>query len=457
MTRSFLGTAPALAAALWLGGAASQSTAQSVVDTAVDSASDAAAGANASTGVADTATDAAGSTQASTDTSTSTDSATSTPSTVTSPSSDTAAVATGQTEARSDTQPQADASATADTNAATATDSATQTPPAESSIQAGASTDAAVDASADPNATQPDNAVPGAATDATVQGQAGVNTNTQAGAQVGAQQNLEAGLQFGQATDRGLAINTIARENFFYNSGLRRGDVIVSYAGRPIRSHADFRRWVVYQPGQRVPVIVLREGRPQTIYVTYQQRRPGFENQAGYSQSPSGAYLGVSFDPQNPGQARIRSVNPGSPAERAGLRPGDVIVALNGNQVGGSQDVIRTVASMQPGQPLDVAVSRQVVLGNRPGVAQAATYAPDATYQDPATVRAVPTIPAPQAAVDAAVDTGAYVGRDAAAGGARFDNTPARAGDTDRDGRVLDADGRVGPVEGRAVLPRRRN
>src|SRR5688572_14747779 len=81
MTRSFLGTAPALAAALWLVGAASQSTAQSVVDTTVDSASDTAAGANASTGVADTATDAGSSTEAST----STESATSTPSTVTSP------------------------------------------------------------------------------------------------------------------------------------------------------------------------------------------------------------------------------------------------------------------------------------------------------------------------------------------------------------------------------------
>ncbi|MBA3483051.1 MAG: PDZ domain-containing protein [Pirellulales bacterium] len=454
MTRSFLGTAPALAAALWLGGAASQSTAQSVVDTAVDSSSDTAAGANASTGAADTATDAGSSTEASTEASTSTESSTNAPSTVTSPSSDTAAIATGQTDVRSDAQPQADASATADTSAAASTGSGTQTPPAESSIQAGASTDAAVDASADPNAAQPDNATPGAGSaDATVQGQAGVNTNTQAGVQ----QNLATGLQFGQATDRGLAINTIARDHFFYNSGIRQGDVLVSYAGRPIRSDADFRQWAVYQPGQRVPVVVLREGRPQTIYVTYQQR-PGVEHQAGYAQSHSGAYLGVSFDPQDSSQARIRSVNPGSPAERAGLRPGDVIHALNGNHIGGSQDVIRAVASMQPGQPLDVAVSRQVMLGNRPGVAQAATYAPDAIYQDPGTtVRAVPTIPAPQAAADAAVDTGAYVGRDAATGGERFDNTPARAGDTDRDGRLLDADGRVGPVEGRAVLPRRRN
>jgi hypothetical protein len=97
-------------------------------------------------------------------------------------------------------------------------------------------------------------------------------------------------------------------------------------------------------------------------------------------------------------------------------------------------------------------------LGQRPGVAQAAAYTPGAVSQGPVTTaRAVPTIPAPPIA-GAAVDTDAYVEPGATVpGGGRYDNTPARAGDVDRDGRLLDDDGRVGPVEGRAILPRRRN
>jgi serine protease Do len=163
----------------------------------------------------------------------------------------------------------------------------------------------------------------------------------------------------------------------------------------------------------------------------------------------------VTFDAQSPQQAIVRTATPGSPAERAGIRPGDVIFAMNGNQVGGSQDVIRIVASMQPGQPIDVAISRQVVLGSRPAVAQAA-YSADARIQDsvaPQTVPAIPTAPTPAVAGSATVDADAGV----VPGSGRFDNTPARAGDVDRDGRLLDADGRVGPVEGRAILPRRRN
>jgi predicted metalloprotease with PDZ domain len=327
------------------------------------------------------------------------------------------------------------------------------------------SADANVDANATLNTSQPENQIQSSDAarvegstnvDASLQRQAGVN----AGAQAATQQNLQAGLDFGQATDRGLAINSIARNHFFYNSGLRQGDVLMSYGGRPIRSQADFGRWVMYQPGQRVPVVVLREGRPQTIYVVYEQQH-GIQHQAAYA--PGGAYLGVTFDPQNPRQAVVRTVNPGSPAEQAGIRPGDVIFAVNGSQVAGSQDVIRVVSSMQPGEAIDVAVLRQIVLGSRPGVAQAATYAPDVRIEQRAVATqppAVPTVPAPAPvnAGSASVDTGAYVENGAVVPGAgRFDNTPARAGDADRDGRLLDADGRVGPAEGRAVLPRRRN
>ena len=73
--------------------------------------------------------------------------------------------------------------------------------------------------------------------------------------------------KFGRSTDRGLAIATLVTDSIFYRSGLRNGDVIVSYNGRRIRSQDDFGRYVVYQRGQRVPVVVYRNGREETIYV----------------------------------------------------------------------------------------------------------------------------------------------------------------------------------------------
>jgi hypothetical protein len=450
MKLNFLWSTPALAAALWLGGSALSASAQSIDaggEAAAGAATDAAAGSAADTGAAATTTDTAAGAAGAADASA---------------TSSGAADASAATDASADTDTvQPSAQSTISGEAATSADAQTATPPAQPSASADISADAAAATSPSaaaqpqtPGATSPDAAATaGTEVDASIQG----DPNLRAGAQIDAQRNLnlQQGLQFGQATDRGLAINTIARDHFFFNSGLRSGDTLVSYAGRPIRSQADFNRWVVFQPGQRVPVVVLRNGRPQTIHVVYQQQQ-SLEHQAGYAPAAGGAYLGVTFDAQNPQQAIVRTVSPGSPAERAGIRPGDAIFAVNGNQVGGSQDVIRIVSSMQPGEPIDVAISRQVVLGSRPGVAQAAAYSPDVRIQGsvaPQPAPAVPAVPAPAVVGDTTVDDDAV----AVPGSGRFDNTPARAGDVDRDGRLLDADGRVGPVEGRAILPRRRN
>jgi putative serine protease PepD len=83
-------------------------------------------------------------------------------------------------------------------------------------------------------------------------------------------------------------------------------------------------------------------------------------------------YLGVSSAP-HPAGARIRTVNPGSPAERAGLRPGDVITRVDGRAVRDPEDVSRAISSKEPGDLIGVTVlragrerSEKVELGTRP-------------------------------------------------------------------------------------------
>jgi C-terminal processing protease CtpA/Prc len=46
-----------------------------------------------------------------------------------------------------------------------------------------------------------------------------------------------------------------------------------------------------------------------------------------------GPVIGVDLDPKSTDGARVRDVSPGGPAEEAGIRAGDVIVSVNGNDV----------------------------------------------------------------------------------------------------------------------------
>ena len=91
--------------------------------------------------------------------------------------------------------------------------------------------------------------------------------------------DLRVGIRFGRATDRGLTIDHIDRNSFYHNSGFRRGDVIISVHGRPVRNDADFMRFFVLEQGQRVPIVVLRDYRRETIYVEY---RDVAQNQCGF-------------------------------------------------------------------------------------------------------------------------------------------------------------------------------
>ena len=56
-----------------------------------------------------------------------------------------------------------------------------------------------------------------------------------------------------------------------------------------------------------------------------------------------------------PAGAYVGQVTPGSAAERAGLREGDVIVTLGGMAVHGVADLERALAAVVPGQAVEIA------------------------------------------------------------------------------------------------------
>ena len=75
------------------------------------------------------------------------------------------------------------------------------------------------------------------------------------------------------------------------------------------------------------------------------------------SSSTSGAYLGVSLSDADNG-AQITDVGPGTPADKAGLAVGDVITAIDGQDVGGASDLVAAVRSHKSGDKIQLTVAR---------------------------------------------------------------------------------------------------
>jgi regulator of sigma E protease len=134
-------------------------------------------------------------------------------------------------------------------------------------------------------------------------------------------------------------------------AGLRSGDAVLSIDGRPVKYWEDVDRAVAASEGRALEMVVKRGEATQTFVVTPQRTT---------TQDPilreSKEVLDVGVGPQSVPQ--ISSVNPGSPAEKAGLQPGDVVLAIGGKRVFTAEDLVQAIRS-RPGQATPIEIERE--------------------------------------------------------------------------------------------------
>ena len=169
-------------------------------------------------------------------------------------------------------------------------------------------------------------------------------------------------------TRDGALISGVAEDGAAARAGMRPGDVVISYDGRPVRRSEDLVAMVTgTAPGTSVPVRVMRRGTEQTLNVTIDELDLEAENLlAGGDERPSrppepetsrgfGMELGA-VTPQAQKElelddtrgALITGITPGSPAARRLVR-GDVIVAVNDQPVATAREANEILSKIPSG------------------------------------------------------------------------------------------------------------
>jgi serine protease Do len=137
-------------------------------------------------------------------------------------------------------------------------------------------------------------------------------------------------------------------------AGFKDGDVIVEFNGNEIRDSRHLKN-VVGQtaPGRKIMVSVIRDGNMETLTATLKEI-PGEELASASIENPDSKerLVGVGVTdidpdvrrqlelPKNVEGVLVTEVTPGSPASKAGLKKGDVILEIDRKKVASTKDAI---------------------------------------------------------------------------------------------------------------------
>lgn len=203
--------------------------------------------------------------------------------------------------------------------------------------------------------------------------------------------------KFGLSSVRGVAVEKVVENSPAAAAGLQVGDVILKFNGEDVTSARKLTRLIgEVAPDHQAKITVLRRGREQDVTATLGKRPepkfadgnfllrtpmppmapmpnlrdfprgemprlfsvPGGDGEALIWRSGEGRVIGVGVTPLTKQLAShygvesgvlINEVRENSPAAKAGLKAGDIIVGVDGKAVKGQFDVIKAVTAKKEG------------------------------------------------------------------------------------------------------------
>jgi serine protease Do len=180
--------------------------------------------------------------------------------------------------------------------------------------------------------------------------------------------------------DVGVLVNDVEDDSPAEKAGIQEGDIIIQYDGKAISNTGSLIRKVrATDPGEKVDIGVVRKGREVTVTATIDEKstthgywfEPGNKGEQRLlkGEEEGGGWLGIHlqnltvqlgeyFGISDGEGALVTEVIDDSPAEKAGLKAGDVIVSYGGDEIDGAEELIDAVRESEKGEDVEIEIMR---------------------------------------------------------------------------------------------------
>jgi len=201
-------------------------------------------------------------------------------------------------------------------------------------------------------------------------------------------QDLDPELKDYHEVEYGVLISNLAGGGPAEQAGLKRGDLVLSLDGRKMESENEFRQFLnEKKPGDVIQVKMMRKGRERSIKVTLGDRSdfeaavspmPAVPSQPPWRDPqtpkaltpayPTEGFLGITASDLTIRQKERHKIEEGacveeiteeSPAEKAGLKAGDIVTAFDGKPVVDADDLYQKIRTSKPGREVPIEILRR--------------------------------------------------------------------------------------------------
>jgi serine protease Do len=175
---------------------------------------------------------------------------------------------------------------------------------------------------------------------------------------------------FGLESDKGALVATVEKDTPAEKAGLKAGDIILEYDGRPITESNELPRYVAVTPvDKKVKLVVHRDGRKMDVFVIVGKLKDG-EGAVASGAGSESERLGITVQELTRELANklgikdsksglvISDVKSGSAAEEVGVTAGSIIVEINGQRPETLEAFTPIVSSLKKGDVVRLLLRR---------------------------------------------------------------------------------------------------